>query len=184
VGPRRASGSLAEEAAACNRMDVMDAERTLYTERTPWAGWVRVVLWGAIAAGGYPLLTGPDTGLPAWARLLIAGAVVLFALGIEALLGGLTVRVREEGLLVHLGTVPVVRRRIPYSEIVSLESVQYRPLRDFGGWGVRGWGPRKAWSARGNRAVALQLEGDRLVLVGSDHPRRLEERIRKAMGDR
>jgi hypothetical protein len=49
---------------------------------------------------------------------------------------------------------------------------------------VRGWGKRKAWSARGNQAVALTLEDDRLLLIGSDHPRRLEERIRAAVGER
>jgi hypothetical protein len=117
-------------------------------------------------------------------RLGVAGAIVSVGLAIEVLLGGLTVLVQETRLFLHLGSVPLVRRRVPFSEIVSMESVRYHPIGEFGGWGVRGWGKRKAWSARGNQAVALRLEGDRLLLIGSDHPRRLEERIRAYVGDR
>jgi hypothetical protein len=159
----------------------MNDDRTLYEERTPWAGWVRMLLWGAVAVACYPVLAGGDTGLPPSWRVLIAAGCAAFAAAIEALLGGLTVQVRESRLFIHLGRGPLIRRSVPLKEIVSLESVQYRPIRDYGGWGVRGWGSRKAWSARGDQAVALELEGERLLLVGSDHPRRLEERIRSAM---
>ena len=76
----------------------------------------------------------------------------------------------------------MIRRAVAFDEIVSLESVEYRPLSEFGGWGVRGLGRRKAWTARGNRAVALRLTGDRELLIGSDHPKRLEERIRTLAG--
>lgn len=159
----------------------MDSQRTTYRERTPWAGWVRAVLWGAITLSCYPVLAGWDTDLPFGTRALIAGGVLAFGVAIEVFLGGLTVLVQESRIFVHLGKVPILRRRVPFAEIESLESVRYHPIREFGGWGVRGWGKRKAWSARGNRAVALRLEGDRLLLIGSDHPQRLEERIRTAL---
>ncbi len=161
----------------------MDRERTMYSERTPWAGWVRAIMWGAVTLSCYPLIAGWGTGLPFPSRALIVAAVVGSAVAIEILLGGLTVHVQESSIFLHLGKVPLVRRRVPFSEIVSMESVRYHPIREFGGWGVRGWGARKAWSARGDRAVALTLEGERLLLIGSDHPRRLEERIRHAMSE-
>ena len=179
-----ASASLGEYFAAGNRNGRMEKGATIYTERTPWAGWVRAVLWGAITLSCYPLLAGWDTDLAFLPRLLIVIGIVAFAAGIEVVLAGLTVHVRERGIFLHLGRIPLVRRRVSFAEIKSLESVRYRPIREFGGWGVRGWGARKAWSARGDRAVALQLEGDRLFLIGSDHPRRLEERIRAAMTER
>ncbi|NIR36664.1 MAG: hypothetical protein GWO04_14245, partial [Actinobacteria bacterium] len=51
--------------------------------------------------------------------------------------GGPTVRVQETRILLHLGRVPLVRRTVPFGDIRALESVVYRPLREFGGWGVR-----------------------------------------------
>ena len=162
----------------------MSSDRATYRERTPWSGWFRLVLWGAIVAGCYPLLAEWGGALPLFRRLFLVGAVGLVGGSVELFLGGLTVRVEQTRVFMHLGVVPLVRRSVPFSEIVSLESVRYQPLREFGGWGVRGWGKRKAWSARGNQAVALTLEDDRLLLIGSDHPRRLEERIRAAVGER
>jgi len=162
----------------------MDAERTTYEEWTPWAGWVRAVMWGAVVVSCYPVLAGVDTDMAFPVRALIAAGVAAFAVGIQTLLAGLTVRVQETRIFMHLGKFPLIRRSVPFAEIESLDSVQYHPLREFGGWGVRGWGDRKAWSARGDLAVALQLDGERLLLIGSDHPRRLEERIRTAMGGR
>jgi len=76
----------------------------------------------------------------------------------------------------------MIRRRIPLDDVVALRSVRYRPMRDFGGWGVRGMGKRKAWTARGDRAVELDLTGGRQLLIGSDRPDRLLEGIRSAAG--
>ena len=47
--------------------------------------------------------------------------------------------------------------------------------------GCEGLGRAEGLVGTGDRAVALELEEERLLLVGSDHPRRLEERIRAAM---
>jgi len=160
----------------------MSTERTTYRERTPGPTWARVILWAGILVAAYVVLAGWDTELPPAARVPVAVGIVGLGLAIETLLGGLTVRVEESRILLHLGSVPLVRRTVPLSEIVSLASVRYHPIRDFGGWGIRGWGKRKAWTARGNEAVALELVGERLLLIGSDRPRTLEERIRAALG--
>lgn len=162
----------------------MESERAVYVERTPWPAWVRAIFWGLIALICFALLAGWDTSLPPIVRVPLALLVAGAAAGLNALLGGLTVRVRHSDLLIHLGSVPFVRRRVPFDEILSASSVTYRPLVEFGGWGVRGWGKRKAWTARGDRAVALELTGGRQLLVGSDYPQRLEDRIRPVLAHR
>ena len=162
----------------------MTSERAVYVERTPWPDWVRAIFWGVIVLVCFALVAGWDTTLPPIARVPLAGLVAGAAVGLHELVGGLTVRVQETGLLLHLGSVPIIRRRVPFEEILSTESVRYRPVVEFGGWGVRGRGKRKAWTARGDRAVALELTGGRQLLVGSDHPQRLEGRIRSALADR
>jgi hypothetical protein len=162
----------------------MSDERILYTERTPWAGLVKAILWTAVVVVCYPLLAGWDHDLPMRLRWPIAGAVVGVAALLTYAVGGLTVRVRESSLLIHLGAVPIFRTTIPFRDIRATEPVAYRPLLEFGGWGMRGRGSRRAWTARGDRAVKLVLTDGREVLIGSDHPQRLEERIRTAAGPR
>jgi hypothetical protein len=162
----------------------MTRERTVYVERTPLPGWGRAIFWGVIALVCLALVAGWDTSLPPLARVLLACLVGAAGAGLHMVVGGLTVRIEETRVFLHLGSVPVIRRRIPFDEIRSLASVRYRPIVEFGGWGIRGWGKRKAWTARGDRAVALELTRGRQLLIGSDHPQRLEGRIQSAMADR
>jgi len=161
----------------------MTGERVVYRERSPWPQWVNVIFWGSMVACTYPLLAGWGTDSPFLQRLAIAASIVVTFVVLLYLVGGLTVLVKRTELLVHLGSVAVIRKRIPFGDIVSLESVRYHPLREFGGWGVRGFGAKQAWSARGDQAVVLHLVSGKQLYVGSDHPHRLEERIRSTAGD-
>jgi hypothetical protein len=162
----------------------VDDHATVYRERSSWPGWAALVYWGAFGAVASLLLVGYDTDLTLPARIPLVMLMLAVAVGLERVVGGLTVLVQERRLFLHLGSVPVIRRSVPYQEILELESVEYQPFVEFGGWGVRGMGKKKAWTARGNRAVRLRLTGERELYVGSDHPRRLEERIRTTAGDR
>ena len=151
-------------------------ERVLYRERTGWAVWVDFIYWGVMAAVIMPVLLGGAGG--ATARGIVAvGLLCLFVL-IHAVVGGLTVEVLRSGVRLGLGNGSLIRRWIGFSEIEGMEAVTYRPLLEFGGWGVRGWGRKKAWTARGNQAVVLHLREGRKLYVGSDNARRLEKRIR------
>ncbi len=161
----------------------MGEEETKYRETTPWPGWVNAIFWGSFIVGCYPLLAGWDIDLEFGARLTIVGSIMGFAVGAKLVLGGLTVLVQATRIFIHLGSTPLLRTKVPYVDVIELASVQYHPIREFGGWGIRGWGKRRAWTARGDRAVALTLVGDRELYIGSDYPRRLEERIRAAAGD-
>lgn len=79
----------------------------------------------------------------------------------------LKMRTRVDGGGVHLRTLYVVRRSLPFSEIESAEAVVYRPLRDYGGWGLRVSAKGKAYNMRGNRGVQLRLKNGGKVLIGS-----------------
>ena len=135
-------------------------------------------MWGAVVLSCYPLLAGWDSDLPATTRWLIVFAILGSVGGVATALGGLTVAVQETRVFVHLGRVPLIRTAVPFAQIVDCAAVEYRPIAEFGGWGLRGTKQRRMWSARGNRAVRLDLADGRVVFLGSDHPQRLEERIR------
>lgn len=160
----------------------MTEERTVYRERTNWPGWVKAIFTTAIVVSCYPLLAGWDTDLGLGIRLLIVGMTVGVALVVKLLLGGMTVLVQETRIIIQMGTLGIIKKTIAFADIEWIESLQYRPIREFGGWGIRGWGRRRAWTIRGDRAVALGLADDREFLIGSDYPMRLEERIRAAAG--
>jgi hypothetical protein len=69
------------------------------------------------------------------------------------------------------------RRRIPLERIERAERVTYRPIREYGGWGIRrgrdGW----CYNVCGNRGVRLELGGGERLLLGSQTPEELARAI-------
>ncbi len=87
--------------------------------------------------------------------------------------------VNDVAVTVTFGWIPFYRRRILFTDISSAEPIQYNPLRDFGGWGIRGI-PVSAMNARGNLGVQLRLRNGRKLMIGSQVPAELAQAIRTA----
>ncbi len=106
-----------------------------------------------------------------------ADLVLLFVLvlvgGVAALLfwGELRTEVHDDAL--HVRFFPLTRRHVfAWADVASAEPRSYRPIREYGGWGVR-WGPSgRAYNVSGKRGVQLVLADGKRVLIGS---RRAEE---------
>jgi hypothetical protein len=89
--------------------------------------------------------------------------------------------VRDDGLYIcFVWLWP--ERTIPWDQIRSVEPRTYRPIRDFGGWGVR-WSARGiVYHARGKRGVRLVLASGERILVGSQRPEVLGRAIAERAG--
>ena len=81
--------------------------------------------------------------------------------------------------LVRLGPdLPPGRRRS--ATIRRIEVVSYRPIADYGGWGIRsGRDGERVLNARGNRGVRLELADGTRLLIGSQRPEELAETIER-----
>src|SRR5206468_4045906 len=91
-----------------------------------------------------PVIEGPalfeeTQRFPVWVYALIA--VVLLVLFAVFSMRQVT-RVDAGGVTVRFGLI--YRTSIPTAEIRVAEAVQYRPVRDYGGWGVKGRSARRA----------------------------------------
>jgi hypothetical protein len=109
--------------------------------------------------------------------------VVALMLAVVLLLGALlslrlTTTVRPDGVSVRYGFL--YSTRVPLSEITLAEAVRYAPVREYGGWGIRGSRRRRALNARGNQGVLLTRSDGTTLLVGSQHPRELLEALARA----
>jgi hypothetical protein len=69
------------------------------------------------------------------------------------------------------------RKRVPLDTIRSATAVQYDPIGEYGGYGIRSGARGLAYIASGNRAVQLELKDGRRLLVGSQHAEELALKI-------
>lgn len=173
----------------------MMADRPIYSERTWAPAWFWVLLWaaclvgaGALAYGVYSqaILGQPFGNEPGPTWVLAGASAFLFLLPVVLTLtsGRLDVEVWEDHLFVGFGPVRMLKKTMTYDEIERAESITYRPIRDFGGWGVRFRPGKTAWSVGGNKAVKISLTNEKIFYVGSRFPHRLAERIQMAQAKR
>ena len=108
-----------------------------------------------------------------------AYAVVGLALVLCVAIGSLRMKttVTPEGVTVSYGFLST---RVALPDIARAQAVVYRPLRDYGGWGIRGFGNRRAWNVRGDRGVLLVRRDGSTLLIGSQRPRELLSALARA----
>lgn len=107
---------------------------------------------------------------------------VLLCVVLAILLGVLTMRqtttVSGDTVTVRFGRLYTTR--IPVAEVAKAQAVAYRPVRDYGGWGIKGSRRRRALNTRGYRGVLLTKTDGSTILIGSQKPRELLAALERA----
>jgi hypothetical protein len=165
------------------------AETVIYREVQHFAQpWLVTVIALVSLAGWWTFaqLVPPgrsvDRSDPVWLGWFAALFVGLAVPACFAVLRLVTV-VSTSGLTVRLVPLQPRGRRLAWSDVSSARPVTYRPLRDYGGWGIRGFGGRMAYNARGDRGVLIELRGGATLLIGSQRPEELAQAIAAAMAE-
>ena len=127
-----------------------------------WWGFVQQIVFGA-PFGDNPM---PDV------LLIVFWLTVGIGFPLFFYRGGLVTNVRQDGLSVRFG--PFGGTHIAFDEIATAEVREYKPLREYGGWGIRyGFGQGWAYNASGNKGIQLTLRSGKRVLIGSQRPHEL-----------
>lgn len=150
---------------------------------TQW--WIKAILLLIAGIGWWAFLAQIVYGKPWGSKPAPDGAVwiifLLCGIGLPALilLARLVVTVHAE--TVRIRWIPFGWKTIRLADIESSEARDYRPIREYGGWGIR-WRPGggTAWNAHGTRGVQLVLTGGKRVLIGSQRADELADAIDRA----
>jgi hypothetical protein len=120
--------------------------------RQPW-------LWMILLAGGLLTLWAARTA-SAWVALAAFVPVLwlFYTLKLEVEVDQTDIRIRF---------FPLSRRAIPLTSIQSCEARTYRPIREYGGWGIKYGFSGMAYNVSGDRGVQLVLRNGRRILIGS-----------------
>ncbi len=141
----------------------------LFEEKQYFRQWW---LWAIL--GGSCLLTLwagslAHSRIPAFVNLLLLW--LFYAMRLET---------RVDATEIRLRFFPLTRRTIPLAAIQSCEARTYRPIREYGGWGIR-WGfSGMAYNVSGDRGVQLVLKDGKRILIGSQRADELATMINEA----
>lgn len=165
----------------------MESEFSPYREVIDLPGWLWLsfalvaALLSLMYFGLHEVVRDEDASLiwlwnATWLPAIAACAVL------PLLLARLEIHVDRDWITLRFGLLGLVRTHIPRRLIEHIEPLSYRPIRQFGGWGIR-WGYLKgtwttAYSMRGSTGVLLVLHTPiraaflrtNQVLIGTRHP--------------
>lgn len=127
-------------------------------------------------------LPSPGASPRELALSLVAAAALSVPLLVLVGLLRMTTEVTPTDVRVWFGWVPTYRRFVPVGAVQKIEVVSYRPVADYGGWGIRtGRDGERVLNARGNRGVRLDLSDGTRLLIGSQRPEVLAVAIERAL---
>ena len=155
--------------------------------RQPWvwlllliiALWITVMfadgmytqLYLGQAWGDRPMSNGALVLSAAFSFLITAGLALLFyKLKLVTVVG-------PDGINIRF--FPLTSRKISFDSITSCKARTYRPIREYGGWGIRFSRKGKAYNVSGNRGVQLEFMEGRPLLIGSQRAEELADAINK-----
>jgi hypothetical protein len=128
---------------------------------------------------GLALVRGRIWSLEVAAGLAIGVALLVFLI---VFLLHMTTEVTPTELRIWFGWAPGNARVVAVSAVRRVEIVTYRPIADYGFWGIRaGRDGEKAYIARGNRGVRIELTDGSRYLVGSQRAEALATALDSAL---
>jgi hypothetical protein len=124
------------------------------------AGFYRQIIQGQ-PFGNHP---ASDTGL-----IIGSALVVVFTVSLLLLFGTikLTTMIDNKGISYRFFPFHLQYRTIRWEEIEKYEVIQYNPLADYGGWGIRYGKGGKAYNVSGDRGLKLYLRSGRNLMIGT-----------------
>lgn len=103
------------------------------------------------------------SSIPWVAALLAVNGLLLFLP-----YGGMRVMVTRREIVIRFGLFGFRLLKLDMAQIAGIEAMEFSPLKDFGGYGIRFNKEMSAYYLRGNRGVKLTMSNGKKYLVGSD----------------
>jgi uncharacterized membrane protein (DUF485 family) len=146
--------------------------------------WVLMVAMVAVYVGmhAFILVKTPHLAFqPGFIFSTLFGAVITGGVIALLLTCRLTVVISARGLAYEFFPFHWKPHFIDWADVRACHVRKYRPVVEYGGWGIRyGWGGRgKAYNVRGNMGLQLELRDGSRILFGTQRPDDMERILRE-----
>ncbi len=112
-----------------------------------------------------PFGNNPASDLELILISLLVLSVTLFVLGIR-----LDTRIDHEGVHVRMFPFHLSWKHFSWQELIHASVRKYKPIAEYGGWGFRFFGKKKAYSISGNMGLQLEFKSGKNLLIGTKKP--------------
>lgn len=103
---------------------------------------------------------------PLLVLLLLAGTIPMAVI----LYKQLETRIDSEGIRVKFSPLGFSEKFFPWKEIDDCYVRKYSPVAEYGGWGIRSLGKKKAYNVSGNLGIQIVTRDKNRFLIGTRKP--------------
>ncbi len=168
-----------------------EASGVIYREEQRFSSWLRWLLFASMllilplsifSLSKIPSEEGASRILPI-TMLIICGIFVPIGIAVLFVSLKLETEVRSDGLYIRFFPFHLKFKRFGVEELRDSYALEYRPILEYGGWGIRCGKQGRAYNVSGNKGVQLVFKNGRQLLIGSQREKELEDAIRSIMKD-
>lgn len=136
--------------------------------------WLWLILIITILGVLLPLLVGFEkkSSFSVILAIVITSLIVLLFIFTH-----LHTRIDQKGISAHFKPFPFFKRFYKWTEIDSIEVRTYKPVSEYGGWGVRGFGKAKAYNVKGYKGIQIVSKSKERFLIGTSEPKKAEKTL-------
>lgn len=98
---------------------------------------------------------------------IIFGAFMCSLLLIVFVSFRLETKIYQGGIAVRFFPLQLKTRYFAFEDISSMEIREYKPIMEFGGWGIRGFGSNRALNIKGKIGLQLVFKNGQKLLIGT-----------------
>ena len=89
----------------------------------------------------------------------------------------LITEIKKDGIQITF--TPFTNFIIPFNKIRSYKIRKYRPILEYGGWGIRFNRTGKAYTVSGKIGLQIELSNGKEILIGTENPEKLLHSLNK-----
>lgn len=146
---------------------------------TQW--WIYAIIFFSAAGASISIYKETD-GLTEFSE---SGPILfgLFMIGIMFYLLSLKLKTKIDttGLIAEFIPSPFFKRKFTWNEISTCYVRKYSALSQYGGWGIRGMFPAKAYTVRGSYGIQIVTKENVHFLIGTQEPEKAKAVIKRYM---
>jgi len=130
--------------------------------------WILLILGIALIGTSFPLFRSYKNSDLSISGFIGFGLVVLVLILFWTL--RLHTKIDSTGIKTSFEPLNFFRKKFKWNEISKCYVRKYAPIREYGGWGIRGSGKSKAYNVSGNIGIQIITKDQKKFLIGTNKP--------------
>ncbi|MDR2085434.1 MAG: hypothetical protein LBP67_10625 [Bacteroidales bacterium] len=158
-------------------------EKILFEEKQYFRQWwlillfvliVGIFLYGIVKQVilGIPFGNNPmhNYGLILVTTIMIIVCLAIFFMNLET-------KITNIGIYVKFSPLVLNYKFFSWNDVAKWEIIKYHPVRDYGGWGIRGTKKNRVYNVFGKYGLYLIFKNGDTMLVGTNEPDKLKKQL-------